>query len=69
MRHILAHLPLAQGVETLRDGSMLANGLGISNSTVQLAVATGTSAACTLYASYYYNASILANGGSCEYVF
>jgi hypothetical protein len=62
-------IPLAQGVETLRDGSMLSNGLGISNSTVQLQVATGTSAACTLYASYYYNASILASGGSCEYVF
>ena len=62
-------IPLAQGVETLRDESMLQNGLGISNSTVQLEVATGTSAACTLYASYYYSSTILASGGSCDYVF
>jgi len=62
-------IPLAQGTEVLRDESMLSNGLGISNSTVQLAVATGTSSACTLYASYYYNCTLLASGGSAEYVF
>jgi len=55
-------IPFAQGVETLRDESMLANGLGISNSTVQLEVATGTSSACTLYASYYYNCTLLLSG-------
>jgi len=62
-------IPLSAGVETLRDESMLSNGLGISNSTVQLEVATGTSSACTLYASYYYNCTLLLSGGSAEYVF
>jgi len=62
-------IPFAAGVETLRDESMLSNGLAISNSTVQLEVATGTTSACTLYASYYYNSTLLLSGGSAEYVF
>lgn len=62
-------IPFAQGIETLRDHSMLANGLGIANSVVNLQVDTASGVDCTLYASYLYNCSILASGGSCDYVF
>ncbi len=63
-------IPFAQGTEVLRDHSMLSNGLGIANSVVNLTVDTGLpNTACTLYASYLYNATILASGGSCDYVF
>ena len=62
-------IPFAQGIETLRDESMLANGLGIANSVVNLSVDTASGVDCQLYASYLYNASILASGGSCDYVF
>jgi len=63
-------IPFAQGVETLRGESMLSNGLGIANSVVNLSVDTGlVNTPCTLYASYLYNCTILASGGSCDYVF
>ena len=63
-------IPFAQGVETLRDESMLSNGLGIANSVVNLQVDTGlASTDCTLYASYLYNCTFLASGGSGDYVF
>lgn len=63
-------IPFAQGVETLRDESMLSNGLGIANSVVNLTVDTGVpSTDCTLYASYLYNCTFLASGGSGDYVF
>jgi hypothetical protein len=63
-------IPFAQGVEVLRGESMLSNGLGIANSVVNLSVDTGlVNTPCTLYASYLYNCTILASGGSCDYVF
>ena len=63
-------IPFAQGVETLRDESMLSNGLGIANSVVNLTVDTGlANTDCTLYASYLYNCTFLASGGSGDYVF
>jgi len=63
-------IPFAQGVETLRDESMLSNGLGIANSVVNLTVDTGVANTdCTLYASYLYNCTFLASGGSGDYVF
>lgn len=63
-------IPFAQGIETLRDESMLSNGLGIANSVVNLTVDTGlASTECTLYASYLYNCTFLASGGSGDYVF
>lgn len=63
-------IPFAQGVETLRDESMLSNGLGIANSVVNLQVDTGLpSTDCTLFASYLYNCTFLASGGSGDYVF
>jgi hypothetical protein len=63
-------IPFAQGVETLRDESMLTNGLGIANSVVNLQVDTGLpSTDVTLYASYLYNCTFLASGGSGDYVF
>jgi hypothetical protein len=63
-------VPFAQGVETLRDESALSNGLGIANSVVSLQVDTGlASTDCTLYASYLYNCTFLASGGSGDYVF
>jgi len=62
-------IPFAQGIETLRDESMLTNGLGIANSVVNLTVDTASGVDCVLYASYLYNCSILAAGGSCDYVF
>lgn len=62
-------IPFAQGYETLRDESMMTNGLGIANSVVNIAVDTGGAGACQLYAAYIYNATLLASGGSCEYVF
>jgi hypothetical protein len=62
-------IPFAQGVETLRDEMMLSNGLGISNSVVNLSVNTASGVDCVLYAQYLYNATILASGGSCDYVF
>ena len=62
-------IPFAQGVEVLRDESMLSNGLGIANSVVNLSIDFGTNVAMTVYASYLYNCTILASGGSCDYVF
>lgn len=63
-------IPFAQGTEVLRDQSMLSNGLGIANSVVNLTIDTGLdNTPCTLYASYLYNCTILASGGSCDYVF
>jgi hypothetical protein len=62
-------IPFAQGVEVLRDESMLSNGLGIANSVVNLSIDFGTGVDMTLYASYLYNCTILASGGSCDYVF
>jgi hypothetical protein len=63
-------IPFAQGVETLRDESMLTNGLGIANSVVNLQVDTGLPTTdVTLYASYLYNCTFLASGGSGDYVF
>lgn len=63
-------IPFSQGVETLRNDSMLSNGLGIANSVVNLVVNTGLeSTACTLFASFAYNATILCSGGSADYVF
>lgn len=62
-------IPFSQGVEVLRDESMLSNGLGIANSVVNLSIDFGTSDAMTVYASYLYNCTILASGGSCDYVF
>jgi hypothetical protein len=63
-------MPFAQGTETLRDESMLSNGLGIANSVVNLTVDTGlTSTECQLYAAYLYNSTLLVSGGSCDYVF
>lgn len=63
-------IPFAQGTEVLRDHSMLSNGLGIANSVVNLSIDTGLDGIqCTLYASYLYNCTILASGGSCDYVF
>lgn len=63
-------IPLAQGVETLRDESMLSNGLGIANSVVNLTVDTGlANTACTLYAAYLYNSTMLISGGSADYTF
>ncbi len=63
-------IPLAQGVETLRDESMLSNGLGIANSVVNLTVDTGlNNTPCTLYAAYLYNSTMLISGGSADYTF
>lgn len=64
-------IPFAQGTETLRDQMLLSNGLGISNSIVNLNVDVGMAAPadCVLYAQYLYNATILAAGGSCDFVF
>lgn len=63
-------IPFAQGDEVLRNESMLSNGLGIANSVVNLTVDTGLpSVACTLYASYLYNSTLLCSGGSADYVF
>ena len=63
-------IPLAQGVEFLRDQSMLSNGLGIANSVVSLTVDTGlTNTACTLYAAYLYNSTLLVSGGSADFTF
>jgi hypothetical protein len=63
-------IPFAQGTEVLRDHSMLSNGLGIANSVVNCLIDTGLdNVPCTLYASYLYNCTILASGGSCDYVF
>jgi hypothetical protein len=42
----------------------------IANSVVNLTVDTGlASTECTLYASYLYNCTFLASGGSGDYVF
>jgi hypothetical protein len=58
------YIPFAQHTETLAGDSMLSNGLGIANSVVNLSISTGLpGVACTLYASYAYNATILASGG------
>ena len=63
-------IPFAQGDEVLRNESMLSNGLGIANSVVNLTVDTGLpSVACTLFASYLYNSTLLCSGGSADYVF
>jgi len=63
-------IPFAQGVEVLRNDSMLSNGLGIANSVVNLVVNTGLdNTPCTLYASFAYNATLLCSGGSADYVF
>ena len=63
-------MPFAQGAETLRDDSMLTNGLGIANSVVNITVDTGLPATeCQLYAAYLYNSTLLVSGGSCDYVF
>jgi hypothetical protein len=62
-------IPFAQGVEILRDESMLSNGLGIANSVVNLSIDFATGVDMTVYASYLYNCTILASGGSCDYVF
>jgi hypothetical protein len=62
-------IPFAQGTEVMRDESMLSNGLGIANSVVNLSIDFGTNVAMTVYASYLYNCTILASGGSCDYVF
>lgn len=65
-----AEIPFAQHVETLANEYTLANGLGIANSVVNLVVDTGyANTPMTLYASYSYNATIVATGGSCDYVF
>lgn len=62
-------IPFAQGTEVLRDETMLTNGLGIANSVVNLTLDTGGAGAVQVYAAYIYNATLLASGGSVEYVF
>ena len=62
-------IPFAQGTEVLRDDSVLSNGLGIANSVVNLSLDFATGVEMTVYASYLYNCTILASGGSCDYVF
>ena len=62
-------IPFAQGTEVLRDDSVLSNGLGIANSVVNLSIDFATGVEMTVFASYLYNCTILASGGSCDYVF
>jgi hypothetical protein len=62
-------VPFSQGTEVLRDDSVLSNGLGIANSVVNLSLDFATGVEMTVYASYLYNCTILASGGSCDYVF
>ncbi len=63
-------MPFAQGTETLRDDSLLSNGLGIANSVCNLTVDTGLpNTECQLFAAYLYNSTLLVSGGSCDYVF
>lgn len=64
------YIPFAQHTETLAGDSVLSNGLGIANSVVNLSIDTGLPGVlCTLYSSAIYNATILASGGSADYVF
>ena len=63
-------IPFAQGIETLRDESMMTNGLGIANSVVNCQVDTGLpNTEVQIFFTYLYNCTLLCSGGSADYVF
>ncbi len=65
-----AVIPFAQVNEVLAGEYKLMNGLGIGNSVVNLTIDTGLpNTSCQLFCYALYNATLLATGGSCDYVF